>query len=858
MPGIPLVLWGEEQGFYVLDNTAENYIFGRQAMAPSLAWETHGCYQLGSSAYTNFPLDAASRGCEDAWNSLDHRDPSHPIRNIMKSMYQMRENYPVLNDGMYLQELSKQTFEIQRPGSNHTKSEIGMWSTLRSRYIGYQDFGSAQGNQSVWLVYQNNNVTVDYTFDCTMNDTTTSLISPFDEGSTVKNLFYPYDELTLISGVTKLKIDNSTKYNGCLKTLTLKPYEYRAYVLKAAFKKTGPMLTQFVPGHDAHLESTVGVTETQDVQFELHYSQEMSCDDLVSAISISSTTGDGSVPKLDTSSVNCTTVADTPITDYTGGIPTTWTMTGKLTGVAHGVHRISVGNVSTNDATMSTGTVDNLLFRIGQVGNPVIFPRQSNYSTSLLNEDKSGLYVSHNAAGADTWRYTLDWSHYSDWMPYTGGNSTLTPQAWNGTSKQAWSGKHVIVQYHSKLSGSDDFFQHGDLNRGDKPARRFPHLFAHGPFNQYGYDAGIANEFEQDSTGLWKYRLLLEWPGVVQVNEWGINPDGLPDQTGVLGDVDGDSVLDRMPPSSLSTTLINITTAPPKEYLGWTIAINDGNYRFVVTPTGHRSNQIAIFIILWIVPIVTAVASIWVFIKSFYSVKMNKVGVSEKRSLLPLAIRRRLNRDNPEGASKYSMLFGGSSMNLSSNNLAVAQVASGKRRMVLIATMEYDIEDWNIKIKIGGLGVMAQLMGKNLGHQDLIWVIPCVGGVDYPEDEPAEPMYITILGALYEVQVQYHRLRNITYVLLDAPVFRAQSKSEPYPARMDDLDSAVYYSSWNQCIALAMKRFPVDLYHINDYHGAIAPLHLLPETIPICLSLHNAEFQGLWPMRTPKERTEVW
>ena len=48
-----------------------------------------------------------------------------------------------------------------------------------------------------------------------------------------------------------------------------------------------------------------------------------------------------------------------------------------------------------------------------------------------------------------------------------------------------------------------------------------------------------------------------------------------------------------------------------------------------------------------------------------------------------------------------------------------------------------------------------------------------------------------------------------------------------------------------------------DLYHINDYHGAVAPIHLLPDTIPACLSLHNAEFQGLWPMRTPKEREEV-
>ena len=53
-----------------------------------------------------------------------------------------------------------------------------------------------------------------------------------------------------------------------------------------------------------------------------------------------------------------------------------------------------------------------------------------------------------------------------------------------------------------------------------------------------------------------------------------------------------------------------------------------------------------------------------------------------------------------------------------------SHIASPKRLTVLIATMEYDIEDWGIKVKIGGLGVMSSLMGKNLKHQDLIWVIP--------------------------------------------------------------------------------------------------------------------------------------
>ena len=52
----------------------------------------------------------------------------------------------------------------------------------------------------------------------------------------------------------------------------------------------------------------------------------------------------------------------------------------------------------------------------------------------------------------------------------------------------------------------------------------------------------------------------------------------------------------------------------------------------------------------------------------------------------------------------------------SANNSELSIVPAGlfkDRRTVLIATMEYDIEDWAIKVKIGGLGVMAQLMGKN-------------------------------------------------------------------------------------------------------------------------------------------------
>lgn len=318
---------------------------------------------------------------------------------------------------------------------------------------------------------------------------------------------------------------------------------------------------------------------------------------------------------------------------------------------------------------------------------------------------------------------------------------------------------------------------------------KVPHLFWQGPYNQYGFDAGIDNEIRLHDDGLWKFHFMTEWPAIAQVNVWGINPDGQPDQTGVYGDVDGDSVLDRLPPSSLLSAVLNITIGPPSPYLAWQFSLDDGTYRFNFLPVGSRWRQMALYFLLGVLPVVSGAAGVWAFMKSFYQVKFNQTGISDKKAFIPLAIRRQFKRMNMEetGHGRHApRIFGSRSMMQSKT--ALVSSAGGSRKTVLIATMEYDIEDWGIKIKIGGLGVMAQLMGKNLGHQDLIWVVPCVGGVDYPVDRQADDMHVTILGTRYDVKVQYHTLRNITYVLLDAPVFRHQSKTEPYPPRMDDLE----------------------------------------------------------------------
>lgn len=852
LPGIPLLLWGEEQAFYILDATAANYIFGRQAMSAATAWKTHGCFQLNSTQYFHWPIESGRLGCHDDSVTYDHRDPAHPVRNTIKHMYQMREDYPALNDGWWIQLLSNHTREIYYPGSNGLATETGMWSVLRSPYYEMQDLGEA-GNQTIWLVYQNYNHTVTYDFDCSNRDL--ALVSPFDAGTTVKNLFYPYDEITLIDGPTKLHLNGSTNWNGCIDKLKLKGFEFRAYVPKDKYKPPKPMITKFLPGHDVPVLSRVAPGRSESLKIGLHFSTEMDCNLVTRAISLNSTTENGKVPSVDLRSVQCGLI-EPENTTFTGQIPGVWKWTATLTGVYNGIHRLTVNNATSSD-WRRTNAIDHFLIRIGQHDNPMIFTL-ANFSRSLLHQHANGsLFIRQHAAGADMYRYSTNWgSTFSHWLPYHGGNHSIQEQPWSGTKAQRWQGKHVRVEYWSRLTGSSDHVQEGDGPGWDtEMPRRFPHLFFNGPFNEYGYDAGLANVVKQDNDGIWKFRFVAEWPSQGQLNVWGINPDGKPDQSYIYGDVDKDSVLDRLPPSSLSTTTINITRHPPDPHLAWRIHIDDAIMKFHLIPTGSKYVQMAFYFLLWTIPVITAITTAYIFKKTFYRIKFNHIGVSEKKALISLETLRRLTTIEA-GESRNPMARLTKKSSFLQSRSAFGNRRS-HRRKVLVATMEYDIDDWGIKIKIGGLGVMAQLMSKQLGHQDLIWVIPCVGGVEYPVDKPAPSMSVMILGNSYEVKIQYHYLRNITYVLLDAPVFRQQSTAEPYPARMDDMDSAIYYSAWNQCIAQTMRRFPVDLYHINDYHGSIAPLYQLPRTIPICLSLHNAEFQGLWPMRTQKEKTEV-
>jgi alpha-1,3-glucan synthase len=350
---------------------------------------------------------------------------------------------------------------------------------------------------------------------------------------------------------------------------------------------------------------------------ELHFSTPMNCSSVAASIALQSTTESGTEAALDPASVKCAPVPAEAASNFFGSLPTTWKFQATLVNVADGVHSLSVQNAASVNPNITTGAVDRFFVRVGEDENPVVFPQTANYSRTLLQKSTTGqLFISHQASGASQFRYSRNWgSSYSSWQPYRGGNTLLESQPWSGTSSQEWTGNHVIVQYHSSILGSSNHIQHGDLD-STLPARRFPHLFLEGEFNQFGTDVGIQNRMEMEHDGVWTYNFLAEWPSNLQINQWGINPSGKLDVSGIFGDVDGDNVLDRLPPSSLLQAMITFNHTPVSPYLSWKLAVNDGDFRYQLIPSGNRWHQLLVYILLWTVPLLTGSIGVWLYLQS--------------------------------------------------------------------------------------------------------------------------------------------------------------------------------------------------------------------------------------------------
>ena len=116
------------------------------------------------------------------------------------------------------------------------------------------------------------------------------------------------------------------------------------------------------------------------------------------------------------------------------------------------------------------------------------------------------------------------------------------------------------------------------------------------------------------------------------------------------------------------------------------------------------------FLALLILPIVTSFVAIWLFKGYSYKIKTNYVGRAQyDRSQLTLVERVKKNlRFQSDSSSKNDTS--------NTSNLAATSYRHSIST-VLIATLEYEIPDWKIKVRIGGLGTISSLMGNHMNDK---------------------------------------------------------------------------------------------------------------------------------------------
>ena len=320
------------------------------------------------------------------------------------------------------------------------------------------------------------------------------------------------------------------------------------------------------------------------------------------------------------------------------------------------------------------------------------------------------------------------------------------------------------------------------------------------PHNELDEGSGVPSNMRQNTSKAWHYDFMAELPWKFPLSTWDQDVGSKLFLTQNLQAVENDTHLDFRLPISDATNFIHVLEYPAPPNLAYRISINGAHGQYILTPIGSRGTQIVVYCLLAVLPVLTGSASIWIYWYVFCTIKVYKFGQSKFCTILPTTSQSKLqtHRCLPDAFLDVAQQDDFTSFDSLSTCFTHESdvTACEQRRMILFATMEYEIKDWNIKISVGGLGFMAQLMSSDLQNLDLVWVVPCFQGIDYPQDQRADPMLVTISEVDYIVQVQYHFIQNITYVLLDAPVFRAQTAAQPYPLNVGETKSAIYYSIW--------------------------------------------------------------
>lgn len=143
-------------------------------------------------------------------------------------------------------------------------------------------------------------------------------------------------------------------------------------------------------------------------------------------------------------------------------------------------------------------------------------------------------------------------------------------------------------------------------------------------------------------------------------------------------------------------------TIPPYPYLGWTFRINDQNGKWWLTPRGHVRRSIIVFAIFGLLPLFGAFASVAIFRATFYAIKVNTHGLDPrgfrwwKRMALELKMALFVTKISAGDYLSHGMRRDCDPIPELHRN---TPESTDLCRKVLIATLEYEILGWEVKVR---------------------------------------------------------------------------------------------------------------------------------------------------------------
>ena len=408
-------------------------------MPANKAWQRHGCYKLGSEQFFNFPLQSALIDCYDDSQSLDHFDPTKESRRLFKQFNYLRSQYASLTDGLALVQRGNWTHFEQLPGSNGTPTELGLWSASRAGIPNAQTLTGTSYTADVWFLYTNENQTQTYTHNCNGSDW---ISTPFVSGTTVRNLFSPYESYTLETSQSSFFDDGQAPYVGCLGSITMEPLSFKLLVPETDWVSVPPMLTKFSPGHDARLLSVDGGDNSTSVQISLEFNVEMDCDSITNALTLNMSTSSSTTPSI--SNAQCGAVSNPDPAAIIGSDTSAYAWNATIVNFPDGILHLTLNNPSASNGN-TTGAVDHLLLRKGTADNVMVFP-DADYKSDSFTKDGNTYTFTHSAVGADKFRYSVDFGQtWTTWQDYE-NSSNIDNSTFFDSSSNWWGGQHIIVQ----------------------------------------------------------------------------------------------------------------------------------------------------------------------------------------------------------------------------------------------------------------------------------------------------------------------------------------------------------------------------------------------------------------------------